>query len=914
MIDAIARTIEAGGLVLTVTQRLARHLHREHASLMRRKGVRTWPTPDILPLDAWLHRSHQMLRDRRMFDAADEDSRWTLLSREQELLVWEDVIERVMKERLPVHIRHAAEAAANAYALLQRWRIPLDAREAAGREDTTVFLRARNLFEQRCAANHWRPSPAVLDQIIEALGLGVLEAPDVVAFVGFTIRRPEVTRLAEALRASGHAVDDIVFDSAPRDYETRVYSTVGDEILAAALWAKERLADSETNTVGIVAPDLGTHRTTLERVFGEVLEPDAAFSEPRDSVFEISLGVPLAQLPVTRNALFCLDMLRPVFSSDTAGAVLRSPYIRGAAAERFERAMLDALLRENAPADLTRDLILRRGVRFNRQDGTSRPLAPEFAALIDGLPAPQGFRSPIQWVELFERALRMLGWPGDRALNSGEFQAVQAWKAVLSAFEHFETVRPSMDMDEALSRIRRLATDRIFQERKEGARVQIVGLLEAAGLAFDHLWVMNLHLDAWPHTTTVVPLIPYPLQVRFDLPFATPASAHAISAALLGEVLANSRCAPVVSYPAKEGDKDLLPSPLLRPDSPAHPLPVDASGLYTSIIAREGRRDESGDGLIEHVFDTSGPALAGNEDIRGGSRILENQAACPFRAFAVSRLGSGALGEPERGLTASQKGTMVHDTLHAFWSGVETHENLERMSAEERSRRVIDAVDTAEPMQPADIRSSFGMEVERERVRRLVEAWLEHELQRGPFSTDAGSLEAPMQIRIGGLDLRTRVDRIDTLPDGRLVLIDYKTGEVDPNEWREERPENCQLLLYALGQERSVSALSFAQLKVGKLGYRGVGDGEVGIDGIRSLDEFYRKSPDGPSAWADQLDIWRDRLTTLAEEFRAGFAAVNPKRFPSTCTYCDQHALCRIAETTRSTSAGDAGNDHDEQR
>ena len=53
--------------------------------------------------------------------------------------------------------------------------------------------------------------------------------------------------------------------------------------------------------------------------------------------------------------------------------------------------------------------------------------------------------------------------------------------------------------------------------------------------------------------------------------------------------------------------------------------------------------------------------------ISGGTSILKNQSDCPFRAFAIHRLYSGCIDEPEAGMTAMERGNIVHKVMEFFW-------------------------------------------------------------------------------------------------------------------------------------------------------------------------------------------------------------------------------------------------------
>jgi ATP-dependent helicase/DNAse subunit B len=49
--------------------------------------------------------------------------------------------------------------------------------------------------------------------------------------------------------------------------------------------------------------------------------------------------------------------------------------------------------------------------------------------------------------------------------------------------------------------------------------------------------------------------------------------------------------------------------------------------------------------------------------------------------------------------------------------------------------------------------------------------------------------------------------------------------------------------------------------------------------------------------WPQVLHEWQDTINRLADDFKAGRAAVDPRK-PDTCTatYCELSALCRIDE------------------
>jgi RecB family exonuclease len=172
--------------------------------------------------------------------------------------------------------------------------------------------------------------------------------------------------------------------------------------------------------------------------------------------------------------------------------------------------------------------------------------------------------------------------------------------------------------------------------------------------------------------------------------------------------------------------------------------------------------------------------------------------------------------------------------------------------------------------------------LEQRRLESLLADWLEIERRRTPF--DIVSCEDSRPVRIGGLELEVKADRVDALMDGRHVIIDYKTGDPNPNQWEGDRPDAPQLPLYAVSHTTQLAAVAFARLAPGESGFKGLGE-NAGMPGVKGT----------ASTLASQIGDWARTLEQLALEFRAGNAMVAPKRY-DTCEHCPLPAFCRIAE------------------
>jgi RecB family exonuclease len=133
-----------------------------------------------------------------------------------------------------------------------------------------------------------------------------------------------------------------------------------------------------------------------------------------------------------------------------------------------------------------------------------------------------------------------------------------------------------------------------------------------------------------------------------------------------------------------------------------------------------------------------------------------------------------------------------------------------------------------------------------------------------------------------------RADRVDEVAGGREIILDYKTGQLKSKGWDGDRPDEPQLPLYCVTNERPVAAAAFGIIRTGELRFRGLTVGGAALPGMAKM------HIDPPLPFEAQLEEWRRVLEQLAAGFRNGRAEVDPKS--GACDNCGLRALCRIRE------------------
>jgi probable DNA repair protein len=598
----------------------------------------------------------------------------------------------------------------------------------------------------------------------------------------------------------------------------------------------------------------------------------------------VSIGPALIEYPMIAAALDVLRLTQGRPAAALVGSLLRAPFLGGAETEQIPRARLDAHLRERGEPRFSLERLRRGPARSSCPD-----LSARLAVLLERRIPLRSRAAPSRWAERFASWLEAMGWPGERSLGSDEYQLLERWRVLLDELAGLDAVRPEIDGAEALDRLSGAAAREVFQPRSPETPVQVLGVLEAAGLSFDGLWFAGLHDEAWPPAAHPSPFLPLGLQREHQVPGSSPGRtarwAQKVTDRLLGS-------APeiVLSAPGLDGERELRPSPLLV----RHPL-ADAgevAALPLRRLSHELRRDDA----VETVSDGRGPQVASGDPVRGGTSLFADQAACPFRGFAHHRLRARALEDHGRGVDARVRGTLVHGTLERLWTRLQGGAALEETDPQGLAAQVEacaeEAVEDEARRRPESLSPRF-VELEVARLVAAVGRLLARERERAPF--EVVRRESLETLEIGGVSVHVRPDRVDRLGSGGLAVLDYKTGDPRSLGWFEERLEEPQLPIYATGlRGERIDAVALVHVRPDAATLKGVAREEGVLPGVNAFVQSREVELFGD--FDGLLAHWRQWLEALADEVRRGEAAVAPKKPPQTCRYCDLRALCRVDE------------------
>jgi len=890
-IKEILGLINAGIPVLTVNTRLSRYLRARFDSEMQVNGAATWPTPVVIPLFSWIE---------SLWNESWPDR--PLLSGARAQVLWERVVSGDTLLSKEIINRGVAKTAYDAYAMIQEYLITLPD-DIYLTEEAKALKRWAEVYKKEVERLGFIEQSSLSEKVMELIRNRSIALPDRVVLAGFDEISPRMVSLIKVIEGNGGRVEFWPADKGNlKPVSVREYTDEVEEVIQASRWARKTLRPG--TRIGFIVPDLERYKKIIRREFTSELNPEAVFPwRDTKDVFNISLGTPLSEEPLVKTALEILSIGEEAVDINEISAVLLSPYFAVSDEESLALARLDATLKKEGRFIVKLSEIIRVIDRTPspqpspaRGEGVFRYNLSGFRKRMDKwvktLGESRNRELPSRWSENLNILLKNIEFPSKRyTLTSSEYQVLKGWNGLLRGLASLDDVLGQINRSEAVSHLTKMAGETIHQPESEECPIQVMGLLESSGLCFDHIWILGAHSDIFPAQPSPNPFIPLFVQKRHNLPHSTPERELEFSKRLLSKIFNSARLFEV-SFPKVVDKKEVFISPLF-----------DSAGLSLEeeqLLADSSRiRDAVHSGMAIEDMPTDADIPPDEEElglITGGTSIIKDQSWCPFRAFAIHRLNASGIDTPGLGLSLQNRGNIVHVALKAFWDRVKDSAGLKKIIANNELDQYIresvrEAFRRYYPIEPL---SERYLKLEQERVLDVLREWIEGvDSKRGDFTVE--KTEYQTDIAIEGLMIKARLDRIDSVNDGKKIIIDYKTGDCSKSDWLTERPKEPQLLVYNLTD--TFDAISFAKVKPGKCRFVGISKEDGILPGVISLknDGGLLKELNGITTWQGLTERWADIVKGLARQFIEGKVEVNP--IEKACEYCDLKDLCRIFET-----------------
>ncbi|ODN43767.1 PD-(D/E)XK nuclease family protein [Piscirickettsia litoralis] len=826
-----------------------------------------------------------------------------VLNNAQEQALWETVIggleEDVSKTSTLVKLAMTANRR------LHEWQLAIEEiKNYPMQYDAERFLNWQAELVRRMQLNHWLfhcERWDVLNTVVSEKKLAICY--ETIVFVGFDTFTPQqlawIRQLLE-LGITSYSIFEAESTNTAHGPQLIVTNEPRDEFYLAAEWAEQLTRQYPEKTIGIVVPDLTEQRARIEQVFNDVFAPLSHLPGSPYSLRKVNIsggfrldGQPLVQIITDLLTLFIGKTPELLLWQ----RLLQSPFIRASEAEQFARLAVLNHLVEQRQATISVQYVLKLLDQYEALD-LSAALKSASYWMKEHY---QKRYPPEHWAIVISRLLLIMGWPGERVLNSEEYQiATKLWPEVLDECVSLSGFCKPLTFLEMIAHLKQSLFSKVTQTRSDITQVYVFGLLEASGQKFDALWVTGLYDGLWPAPADLHPLLPARLQVDYDMPHNSPERELQLTERLFKRLLGAAEQV-VISLPTCIGELELRPSALIE-----H-LAMPSCDEYLSP-RRVSFRESLLGASLESLLDEQGSKLAPGAEVSGGTQVIRSQLSCPFQAYGLFRLNARGPEPIREGLLLSDQGTLLHAVLDRVWQRIQNSNQLKQLTDESCHRLVTEVVRGVIGSWQKKLKgvAQTQWQLEEQRLIDLVIAWLTMEKLR-ELDFDVVGIETRRTLSLAGFSFQLRIDRVDDTEVGAL-LWDYKSSDsAKMAHWFNQPMQEPQLPLYALTQDVSSSAsrqlAGFGFAKVLAEGGKfnalitekeldlGLG---VGEHSVKSLDYFKEKSAD---CWPEQLQYWQETFERTAANFGQGQAQVLPSE--QACQYCELKPLCRIQERSQ---------------
>nr|MBP6104734.1 hypothetical protein [Gammaproteobacteria bacterium] len=459
------------------------------------------------------------------------------LSLHESRVLWEQIVQASSVGQEILHVSSIASLAYEAWGLCIQWRLQglpkmhdLFDQSQNGRLYQAWSLEYQACMRERQCVDAWTQ----MDYLIEAIRHTpkAFTLAQQIYWVGFQEIIPQYADLIAVMEQVGVRIQRTALDpkqgvaysvAVPDPIQgLRVAAQDAKRWLVASASALQETSRTHASCrIGIVIPDLVQQRDRVMSIFSRILPPGS---------FTISGPPPLWCYPLIDAALFGLGLAQGRITLEALSQLLRSPFFGDCGISAMQqRAAFDVYLRTFNEPDFSWEQCALRAQMYRDQNSSQTTMENHSFRGLFSIEDAMKYKRDLEnkdhkkatdWSLWIQQWLKVLGWPGTRTLNETETALVTAFETLLESYTSLESVLGLHTYEKMLVECKAIAGSTLFlpSDSDEQAPIQVLGILEAAGLRFDKLWVLGVNHSQWPPSPDPNPFIPLQVQRKHTLP------------------------------------------------------------------------------------------------------------------------------------------------------------------------------------------------------------------------------------------------------------------------------------------------------------------------------------------------------------------------------------------------------------
>ena len=277
---------------------------------------------------------------------------------------------------------------------------------------------------------------------------------------------------------------------------------------------------------------------------------------------------------------------------------------------------------------------------------------------------------------------------------------------------------------------------------------------------------------------------------------------------------------------------------------------------------------------------------------------LNSYLKCPAQFYYRTVKKLDTPDEVAESLDSGMIGDVFHHTMQALYSGkdIVTREDIKAMKADEKRLKALVRTFILEEMHSVEV---TGRNLVTEQIiLDYVKHTLEHDERLLEDSCSPGfrilGLEKFMETRFQGFRIIGFIDRMDSYQNGKVRIVDYKTGKVEDDDIRITDANALKVADKLFGESNSGRPKIALQLFI----YGLLAEADSSLSGQTIVNSIYSTGRMFTSPLLDMeqspefFSIVKERLKGLLEEITDTSVPFRRTSDPQTCKWCDFKAIC----------------------
>jgi len=866
-------------LILTSGGRLARQLRHAFRLGRMKKGDLGWLPPKVLSLNAWIEETWRCSWPEE-----------TPASPIKIIELWEKSVQSLdLPEGLTADIP-LYQSLDETFSAKIRDKVP----PLKNGYETPLMVWREEIFKRftQLLSEHGLIHPSTLP--IKILDEKIMKArPRLgkVFLLGFDFPAPIERDLLKVLKKNFGAVSCL----SKIDQEPAISAVSLPNQEEEVAWLSEQVILEAQHTpphrIGIVVPNLSQYAPNLSTAFRELIGPMIVEQTGNYNIF---LGQSLLEQPLIQAGLLPLRFFLEGEPRVLLLSLLLSPYYRAWEAHRPKLGQADRIWRKHS-VDAGLDALLKGLVHEHSYDLSVLNL--QGISLDSLIRLNQRQQMAAEWVDSLEQCWQGLGFPV--ITLAGEATLYKDLKKILKNLANDLNTR-LQDGFQFFAWLKHLLNQTMVNEPGyEQSGIQVLGLIEARGLAFDRLFLAGMSKGS----------LPQPVRA---FPFLCPEERRQVQGATLKSQFDFARIAfshlktispkMTLTRPQEEKGDPLPPSSFW----PAHPEEEERN--YWTAPGKVWPRAEWLKQTLQgiksypknHPLHDSESALETSIS-KFSVTSLETFLTCPFKFFTERLLRILPLDEITVGISPLERGEVLHilmalitKTLRPQGISLQDQEFIKK--AVDQCLHEVFKEKTEKPHWQVEKRRLIG---EEEGLGGILGAWLEQERERWEEGWRWEREEVSftdLRFPSWSFSVQGRIDRIDfNQALNEVCCWDYKTGSL---------PSPSDIIKNFLAPQLPLYLLALTTLP--ELQKKSSAEFRAGYIGLKSEGELVMSDPlKTASAWEACLPAWEKEISLVGEKLKANQFPADPKPVPrganeGACTYCPYRTLCTYWKSAQS--------------